>query len=213
MTPWRAATPRNPSPDRNIAAGQGLPCQTYIAAFDRMQSVVFVNAFGKEVAIWKELTGSQLSEQYFEGDRHTLVTCPRPNGVLLMVCCCISTASNRPPWLHPPAPCKMQHSHAWQIAVSGARRPVDCCCTIGPGKLCSGRKHLLHWVSQMPPHSTDQDGPTPMLLRPQHVCLMPAASVVLWSWGAAVWAEACCVPCRLQGQHSAGAGGSHQAPG
>ena len=46
---------------------QGLPCQTYIAAFDRMQSVVFVNAFGNEVAIWKELTGSQLSEKYYEG--------------------------------------------------------------------------------------------------------------------------------------------------
>ena len=46
---------------------QGLPCETYIAAFDRMQSIVFVNAVGNEVAIWKELTGGQLSDKFFEG--------------------------------------------------------------------------------------------------------------------------------------------------
>ena len=46
---------------------QGLPCETYVAVFDRMASVVFVNAFGKEAAIWRELTGGQLTERFFEG--------------------------------------------------------------------------------------------------------------------------------------------------
>ena len=32
-----------------------------------MQSIVFVNAVGNEVAIWKELTGGQLSDKFFEG--------------------------------------------------------------------------------------------------------------------------------------------------
>ena len=38
-----------------------------MAVFDRMASVVFVNAFGKEAAIWRDLTGGQLTERFFEG--------------------------------------------------------------------------------------------------------------------------------------------------
>ena len=46
---------------------KGLPCETYIVAFDRMEWVVFINGDGKEKQIWQEFTGGQLTGKYTEG--------------------------------------------------------------------------------------------------------------------------------------------------
>ena len=54
-------------PELTPPSVQGLPCETYVAVFDRMQSVVFVNAFGREAGIWKDFTGGQLSDRFYEG--------------------------------------------------------------------------------------------------------------------------------------------------
>ncbi|KAK9810680.1 hypothetical protein WJX73_010262 [Symbiochloris irregularis] len=44
----------------------GLPCASYIIAFERMESVVFINGEGKEKQIWQKLTGGQLTAKYTE---------------------------------------------------------------------------------------------------------------------------------------------------
>ena len=48
---------------------QGLPCASYIIAFDRMESVIFINGAGKEKQIWQKLTGGQLTAKYTEGEQ------------------------------------------------------------------------------------------------------------------------------------------------
>ena len=47
---------------------QGLPCETYIVALDRMEAVVFFNGFGREREIWEEHTGGRLTSRYIEGE-------------------------------------------------------------------------------------------------------------------------------------------------